>query len=119
MKMFLLFMALTLACAHSPAAGDSQHGMASWYGADHHGKRTASGEPFNMNDFTAAHRSLPMNSVVKVTSLSTGQSVNVRINDRGPFSRGRLIDLSYAAAKKIGMVQKGMDQVEIEVLSLP
>lgn len=114
-----VFMITTLGCAHSPAAGQTQRGLASWYGTDYHGKRTANGERFNMNDMTAAHKTLPMNSIVKVKSLTSGQAVSVRINDRGPYGKGRIIDLSYAAAKKLGIVQKGMDQVEVEVVSLP
>jgi rare lipoprotein A len=117
--LFVLFSTLA-ACAHTPSGtGDSQRGVASWYGKSHHGHRTASGEAFNMNDLTAAHPSLPMNSIVRVKSLSSGQTVQVRINDRGPFSGGRIIDLSYEAAKRLGMIQKGMDQVELQVLSVP
>lgn len=96
-----------------------QRGMASWYGANHQGKRTASGEKFNMNALTAAHRTLPMNSVVKVKSLSTGKTVLVRINDRGPFAQGRIIDVSKAAAQKLGFIKRGTDRVEIDVVSTP
>src|SRR5690606_12525656 len=108
---------IALGCAHSPAASQTQQGLASWYGVDYHGKKTASGEAFNMNDMTAAHKTLPMNSIVKVRNLATGQSLSVRITDRGPYCKCSIIDLSYAAAKKLGIVQKGMEQVEIEVLS--
>jgi len=72
-----------------------------------------------MNADTAAHPTLPMNSLVRVTSLSSGKSVSVRINDRGPFSGGRLIDVSRSAAQKLGFIEKGLDEVEIEVLSTP
>lgn len=94
-----------------------QKGMASWYGPRHHGKRTANGERFNMNAMTAAHKTLPMNSIVKVKSLSTGKTVTVRINDRGPYSKGRIIDVSKAAAKKLGFINKGTDRVEITIVT--
>ena len=92
-------------------------GLASWYGAKHHGKRTASGEIFDQNKFTAAHRTLPWGSIVKVTSLENGKAVEVRINDRGPFTKGRVIDLSRAAAKVLGMVKSGVSLVRMELLS--
>lgn len=96
-----------------------QRGTASWYGANHQGKRTASGEKFNMNALTAAHRTLPMGSMVKVKSLTTGKAVTVRINDRGPFAKGRIIDVSKAAAQKLGFIGRGTDKVEITVVSSP
>jgi rare lipoprotein A len=95
----------------------SQRGTASWYGANHQGKKTASGEKFNMNALTAAHRTLPMGSMVKVKSLTTGKSVTVRINDRGPFAKGRIIDVSKAAAQKLGFISRGTDKVEVTVVS--
>jgi peptidoglycan lytic transglycosylase len=91
-------------------------GLASWYGSRHHGKRTASGEVFNQNKFTAAHRTLPWGSRVKVTNLANGKSVEVRINDRGPFSQGRIIDVSRAAARSLDMVEQGITTVRIECL---
>jgi rare lipoprotein A len=91
-------------------------GLASWYGARHHGKRTASGEIFDQNKFTAAHRTLPWGSIVKVTNLDNGKSVEVRINDRGPFKRGRIIDLSRTAARALGMLQSGVSPVQMELL---
>lgn len=97
--------------------GYDQTGGASWYGARHHGKRTASGEPFNQNALTAAHRSLPFGARVLVTNLSNQRSVVVRINDRGPHQRGRLIDLSRAAAEKIGMLRSGTARVRVQGLS--
>lgn len=96
-----------------------QRGMASWYGSNHQGKRTANGEKFNMNALTAAHKTLPMGSMVKVKSLTSGKSVTVRINDRGPFARGRIIDVSKAAAQKLGFLSRGTDRVEINVISSP
>ena len=92
-------------------------GLASWYGAKHHGKRTASGEIFDQNKFTAAHRTLPWGSIVKVTNLDNGKSVEVRITDRGPFTKGRIIDLSRAAARAVGMVESGVSPVRMELLS--
>ncbi|MBD1914340.1 MULTISPECIES: septal ring lytic transglycosylase RlpA family protein [Cyanophyceae] len=92
-------------------------GMASWYGPGFHGRRSASGEVFNQNDLTAAHRTLPFGTRVRVTNVSTGQSVVVRINDRGPFSHGRVIDLSAAAATNIGLRASGVARVQLEVLS--
>ncbi|WP_413560267.1 septal ring lytic transglycosylase RlpA family protein [Bdellovibrio sp. HCB209] len=116
----LLLLGISLpSCAHSLKVGSVAKGKASWYGESHQGNRTASGEKFDMNELTAAHRSLPMGSKVKVTSVSSGKSVIVRINDRGPFSKGRIIDISEAAAKQLGMIQKGVDQVKMEVVSIP
>lgn len=93
-----------------------QSGMASWYGPGFHGNRSASGEVFNQNALTAAHRTLPFGTQVRVTNLNNGQSVVVRINDRGPFSGGRIIDLSRGAANEIGMVSSGTARVRVEVL---
>lgn len=102
----------------APAVSTST-GVASWYGPGFNGKKTASGERFNENLFTAAHRTLPFGSVVRVTNLQNGRSVDVRINDRGPFAKGRVIDISKAAAKEIGIIQQGIGRVEVHVLSLP
>lgn|ERR671922_332385 len=92
-------------------------GLASWYGSRHHGKRTASGEVFNQNKFTAAHRTLPWGSRVKVTNLTNGKSVEVRINDRGPFAKDRIIDVSRAAARSLSMLEQGITTVRIEWLT--
>ncbi len=92
-------------------------GLASWYGPGFHGAQTASGERFNQHSMTAAHRTLPFGTQVRVTNANNGRSVVVRINDRGPFTGGRVIDLSMAAAQAIGMVSSGVAPVEIEVLS--
>jgi rare lipoprotein A len=99
--------------------GRIQHGRASWYGEKFHGRLTASGEAYDMNALTAAHRKLPFGTVVRVTSKVNGRSVTVRINDRGPFVKGRLIDLSAAAAARIGMQDEGVVEVKIEVLRRP
>ncbi len=96
--------------------GYTQKGIASWYGPNFHGQYTSDGEIYNMYAFTAAHKTLPMNTIVKVTNLRSGKSVIVRINDRGPFVRGRIIDLSYAAAKKIGLDITGTAPVELKVI---
>ena len=92
-------------------------GLASYYGSEFAGRRTASGERFDPSGFTAAHRSLPFGSKVRVTNTSTGASVIVRINDRGPFSRGRLIDVSQAAARQLGLIGPGSGRVSLAVLS--
>jgi len=105
--------------AFEPAAPESPtivDGVASYYGKEHHGKKTANGEIFDMNKLTAAHRSLPFGSQVKVTNLSNQRSVIVRINDRGPYYQGRIIDLSLAAAERLQMVKSGITQVKLEVL---
>ena len=91
-----------------------QTGVASWYGPGFHGKRTASGERFDQNDLTAAHRKLPLGSEVKVTNLENGRAITVEINDRGPYVKGRVIDLSKAAARRLGIVDDGVAKVRIE-----
>ena len=91
-----------------------QVGDASWYGPEQDGKKTASGETFDQDKLTAAHRTLPLGSKAVVTNLETGKSVKVTINDRGPYVKGRKIDLSRAAAKRIGMTKKGVTKVKIE-----
>lgn len=91
-------------------------GMASWYGPGFHGRRTANGERFNQNALTAAHKTLPFGTKVKVTNLRNGQSVVVRINDRGPFTRGRVIDLSAGAARVIGIHSSGVGNVALDIL---
>jgi len=94
-------------------------GIASWYGQAFHGNRTANGEVYDMNGLTAAHRVLPMGTKVRVTNLLNSKSVLLRINDRGPAIQGRLIDVSLAAAKSIGMVGLGLAPVRLEVVSKP
>lgn len=93
-----------------------EEGQASWYGKKFHGRKTASGEKFNMHALTAAHKTLPFGTRVKVTNLDNSKSVVVKINDRGPFTKGRIIDLSYAAAKKVGMIESGVARVRIKVV---
>lgn len=96
-----------------------QNGRASWYGSKFHGRKTANGERFNMHAMTAAHRSLPFNTYLKVTNKSNGKSVIVKVNDRGPYAGNRILDLSYGAAKKIGMINRGVGNVTIEKVSAP
>lgn len=91
-------------------------GVASWYGGKFHGRRTASGETYNQHAMTAAHRTLPFGTEVVVTNQATGKSVVVRINDRGPFTGGRIIDLSHKAASQIGMINSGTARVTLEVI---
>jgi len=95
-----------------------EEGMASYYGDEFDGRQTASGEIFDQDEFTAAHKTLPFQTKVRVTNLNNGKDVIVRVNDRGPFAEGRIIDLSYAAANKIGMIGKGTVKVRIEVIEL-
>jgi rare lipoprotein A len=124
---WLLAAALLAGCATlspreaslEPVPGATETGDASWYGAEHHGRATASGEPFDMNALTAAHRTLPFGTRVVVTNLANDRQVAVRINDRGPWIRGRVIDLSYAAARGLGSVSAGIVPVRIRVLSVP
>ncbi len=94
-------------------------GLASWYGPPYHNRQAANGEIFDMNAPTAAHRTLPLGSIVRVTNLSTGQRTLVRINDRGPFIEGRIIDLSLAAASEIGVRRAGIAKVRLEVMRAP
>lgn len=97
----------------------SQTGMASWYGRQFHGRKTASGDQFDMYALTAAHRSLPLNCYIRVTNQSNGKSVVVKVNDRGPFHGNRVLDLSYAAASQLGITQKGVGNVTIERIEAP
>jgi rare lipoprotein A len=96
--------------------GYVERGMASWYGPGFHGNRTANGERYDMHKLTAAHRTLPLGSIAIIRSTSTGKDVTVRINDRGPFAKGRVLDLSLAGAQALGMVGTGTDQIELRVI---
>lgn len=91
-------------------------GIASWYGEPHHGRKTASGEVFNMYKMTAAHRTLPLGTMVKVTNTDNGKSVIVKINDRGPFIKNRILDLSYEAAKRLNMMNSGHIKVLVQII---
>jgi rare lipoprotein A len=96
--------------------GIKDRGIASWYGAQFHGRLAANGEFFNMQALTAAHRTLPLGSMVRVVNLQNGKHVRVRINDRGPYVNGRILDLSYAAAMQLGMVNGGISVIQLEVI---
>jgi rare lipoprotein A (peptidoglycan hydrolase) len=96
-----------------------QVGSASWYGEQYHGKITASGEPFNMYDVTAAHPTLPLGTFVRVTNLNNGRTVTVRINDRGPFVRGRIIDVSYNTARILDFLKDGVQRVLLDFEECP
>lgn len=99
------------------ADGYSEEGIASWYGPGFHGKLTANGERYNQKAMTAAHKTLPLPTLVKVDNLENGKSVIVRVNDRGPYSKGRIIDLTEVAARRLGMIDKGTARVRVSVLS--
>lgn len=117
----LALLALGIACTsvRAPAPKPIERGYASWYGGKFHGRRTANGEVFDTHRLTAAHRTLPFGTLVEVRNLDNDKTVTVRINDRGPFVRGRVVDLSYAAARQIGMVGPGTAKVELAVVAAP
>lgn len=102
-----------------PRPGAMQEGVASWYGPGFHGNRTSSGEVYDQREMTAAHQSLPLGTRVAVTNLDNGKSVEVRVNDRGPFAKSRVIDLSYGAASALGMIGPGTARVRLQVLGAP
>ncbi len=108
---------LLLASAVTALAEPDMEGLASWYGGKFHGRRTSSGEVFDTNEMTAAHKTLPFGTMVKVTNMDNGMSAVVKINDRGPFIDGRVIDLSRAAAEQIGMVGQGVARVSLTIVS--
>lgn len=122
----ILALSFLLACGghrpvrHAPAPvpmrGDSQEGMASWYGKEFDGRPTASGERFDMNALTAAHRTLPLGTTVRVTNLENGRETVLKVNDRGPFVKGRVLDCSYGAAKELGFAGAGLARVRIDVI---
>jgi rare lipoprotein A len=124
MRLLMPALFLLAACARTvtvtpsspPLAGAEETGAASWYGHPYHGRRTASGEVYDMNDLTAAHRSLPLGTRLMVTNLDTGQAVEVRVNDRGPLVEERILDLSYAAARVIGADRLGVIPVRLRIL---
>ncbi len=118
---FLVFFLLIISgcTAYTPSGTWIEVGYASYYSREFAGKRTASGEIFDPMKLTAAHKTLPFGTLVKVTNLKNGRSVVVRINDRGPYVKGRIIDLSYKAALKIGMVSHGVAKVKLEVIRWP
>ena len=101
------------------AIGSTEEGLASWYGVPYHGRPAADGEIYDMEQMVAAHRTMPFNTWIKVTNLSNGRSINVRVIDRGPFVRGRIVDLSKAAARQIEMLGPGVARVRLEVIAAP
>ena len=98
--------------------GYVEEGIASWYGKKFHGRLTSTREVYDMYELSAAHKSLPIPCYVKVTNLSNGKSLIVRVNDRGPFKKGRIIDLSYAAAKRLDIIEKGTERVFVEAIEV-
>ena len=98
--------------------GYVEEGIASWYGKKFHGRLTSTREVYDMYELSAAHKSLPIPCYVKVTNLSNGKSLIVRVNDRGPFKKGRIIDLSYAAAKRLDIIEKGTARVFVEAIEV-
>jgi len=122
--LLLVFLLLSAGCAGgpppatSPDVGWSETGIASWYGPGFHGRLTANGETYDMEEMTAAHKELPFNTWVQVESLDNGRTVEVRINDRGPFVDGRIIDLSRAAARQIDMLGSGIARVRMVVVRI-
>lgn len=112
-------LAMTACATVAPTLRNQDVGVASWYGEPFHGRLTANGERYDMHTYTAAHRLYPFGTRLRVINLDNGRSVTVRINDRGPFVRGRVIDLSLAAATDLGMVPNGTARVRLERLSVP
>ena len=117
-----LLMLLAIGCTSTGGSrrgkkGYTERGLASWYGPGFHGKQAANGETYDMNAMTAAHRTLPFDTMVEVRNRDNGQRVQVRINDRGPFVRGRIIDLSHEAARRLEMIGPGVARVEIRVVA--
>lgn len=102
----------------SASEGYLESGIASWYGTKFHGRRTSSGEPYDMHGMTAAHKTLPLPTYAEITNLQNGRKITVKINDRGPFHENRLIDLSYAAASKLGILATGTGLVEVRVVTV-
>lgn len=123
--LFSSFVALLISCSSSKEFSEYENvtgeliesGVASWYGPNFHGKKTANGERFDQNELTAAHRTLPFNSIVRVINSSNGNSVIVRINDRGPYAKNRIIDLSKKAAERIDIIQNGTGNVKLILLN--
>lgn len=114
--MAILLCLYSCCCLFGSPAKSVETGLASYYGAEFHGKKTASGEIFDQEKLTCAHRKLPFGTMVKVTNLSNRKTIVVRVNDRGPWISGRVIDVSYAAARKLDMIAEGVIKVRIEVV---
>ena len=120
---FLLFLLVPFLTASGgniePAGGFTESGIASYYHDRFHGRTTASGERFDQGAYSAAHRTLPFGTTVRVTRVDTGKSVIVTVNDRGPFKKGRVVDISRQAARDLDMVEKGLTRVKVEILHQP
>jgi rare lipoprotein A len=109
-----------VSAAHArPGSSQTQTGVASYYHDSLHGHKTASGQRYNKNRFTAAHKTLPLGTQIQVTDTLTGRSIVVKVNDRGPFVKGRILDLSREAADELGMIKKGVADIELKVMSTP
>jgi len=122
MKKILAILLVTLGVqplVWAAPPGTTQQGIASYYHDSLHGNKTASGQRYDRNRLSAAHKTLPLGSQVRVTNLDTGEKIVVKVNDRGPFIRGRIIDLSRQAARQLDMIEDGLARVKIEVLSVP
>jgi len=126
--LILVFIMYFASCGHSSSRLKKNHsialhytekGIASWYGKDFHGRKTANGEIYDMYKYTAAHKFLPLGSHVKVTNLKNQRSVVLRVNDRGPFIKGRILDLSYTGARELDIVEAGIAPIKLEVVQLP
>jgi len=137
--LFIIFTFILFSCTNSPRYGSSVSskkklnpksfktmnrvpkvltGISSYYGTDFHGKLTANGEVYDMYGLNAAHKTLPLNTIVRVTNLSNNKSLILRINDRGPYVKGRILDCSYGAAKKLGFIAQGTTKVRIELIEV-
>jgi rare lipoprotein A len=114
-----ILISVPLSASARVSAGHTQKGMASYYHDSLHGRKTASGEIYNKRVLSAAHKTLPLGSKVRVTKLGSGKSIVVKVNDRGPFVKGRIIDLSRRAARELGIIGRGVAKVKVEVLSVP
>ena len=119
--LLILFIGVNLDCAAQCCMGSAhgeviQYGKASYYGDEFHGRKTSSGEIYDKWKYTCAHRKLPFGTKVRVTNLANNKTVIVRVNDRGPFVKGRIIDLSFVAAREIGMLKAGVVKVKVEVI---
>ena len=117
--LLMTLLPMTFESQARPNPGHTQKGMASFYHDSLHGQKTASGQRYSKNRLSAAHKTLPLGTKIRVTDTLTGNSIVVQVNDRGPFVKGRILDLSREAASELGMIKKGVASVKLEVLSLP
>ncbi len=115
--LLIILVLLFVSCGTTRTGSVIDQGEASWYGPGFHGQQTANGETYNQNELTAAHRTLPFDTIVRVINIENGKSVTVRINDRGPYARGRIIDLSQEAARRVDMIDSGVASVRLVLVS--